>query len=187
MVDKLKDEIQSKALKAFVAAGSRGTMCLETGTGKSRAGTMFMHNQEDVIRVLITSPRTLLQDSWQKELIKWGFEPWRDNIWTTDYDGEKPSKRFHIEIVNIQTCYKWSGRVYDLVILDEANIALYYKLFSTEELITVLEERNPKIEVVITGRKAPEKLIEYADLVTEMKEIKHYYTQGIEARTGIEK
>ncbi len=76
---------------------------------------------------------------------------------------------------------------YDLVILDEANIALYYKLFSTEELIKVLEERNPKIEVVITGRKAPEKLIEYADLVTEMKEIKHYYTQGIEARKGIEK
>ncbi len=46
---------------------------------------------------------------------------------------------------------------------------------------------SAKIEVVITGRKAPEKLIEYADLVTEMKEIKHYYTQGIEARTGIEK
>lgn len=76
---------------------------------------------------------------------------------------------------------------YDLVILDEANIALYYKLFSVDELIEALKNRNSKIEVVLTGRKAPEKLIEYADLVTEMKEIKHYYTNGIEARVGIEK
>ncbi len=145
MVDKLKDEIQSKALKAFVAAGSRGTMCLETGTGKSRAGTMFMHNQEDVIRVLITSPRTLLQDSWQKELIKWGFEPWRDNIWTTDYDGEKPSKRFHIEIVNIQTCYKWSGRVYDLVILDEVHTIM------TPEYSLLLENNHFKYIMGLTA------------------------------------
>jgi len=79
-----------------------------------------------------------------------------------------------------------SGK-YDLVILDEANIALYYELFSTEELIDVLNNRAPKTEVVITGRKAPEKLIEYADLVTEMREIKHYYTQGVQAREGIEK
>ena len=76
---------------------------------------------------------------------------------------------------------------YDLVILDEANIALYYKLFTTKELIEILNNRNPKIEVVITGRYAPEKLIEYADLVTEMREIKHYYTRGVEARIGIEK
>ena len=75
---------------------------------------------------------------------------------------------------------------YDLVILDEANIALYYKLFTIEELIKIIDERYKGTEVVITGRKAPKKLIEYADLVTEMKEIKHYYTQGIEARTGIE-
>jgi cob(I)alamin adenosyltransferase len=79
-----------------------------------------------------------------------------------------------------------SGK-YDLVILDEANIALYYELFSTEELIDILKNRASKTEVVITGRKAPEKLIEYADLVTEMKEIKHYYTQGVQAREGIEK
>lgn len=76
---------------------------------------------------------------------------------------------------------------YDLVILDEANIALYYNLFTVEELIDALKNRNPKIEVIITGRKAPDKLIDYADLVTEMKEIKHYYTKGVEARDGIEK
>lgn len=75
---------------------------------------------------------------------------------------------------------------YDLVILDEANIALYYNLFGVDELIDALRLRNDNMEVVITGRYAPEKLIEYADLVTEMKEVKHYYNNGVEARKGIE-
>ncbi|MGM0602567.1 MAG: cob(I)yrinic acid a,c-diamide adenosyltransferase [Bacillota bacterium] len=84
------------------------------------------------------------------------------------------------------SCILKSGD-YQLVILDEANIAVYYKLFSAEELIKVIEERAEGVEVVVTGRKADSRLVEYADLVTEMKEIKHYYQQGIEAREGIEK
>ncbi|OEG61986.1 MAG: cob(I)yrinic acid a,c-diamide adenosyltransferase [Halanaerobium sp. MDAL1] len=76
---------------------------------------------------------------------------------------------------------------YELVILDEANIAVYYQLFSAAELIEVIEKRAPEVEVVITGRYAQDKIIEYADLVTEMKEIKHYYKKGIKARVGIEK
>jgi len=76
---------------------------------------------------------------------------------------------------------------YDVVVMDEANIALYYGLFSLEELKQVLVNRPEQVEVVITGRYAPQELIELADLVTEMKEIKHYYTAGVEARTGIEK
>lgn len=76
---------------------------------------------------------------------------------------------------------------YDMVILDEVTIALYFKLFSVEELISVLKERKDNIEVILTGRYADEKLVELADLVTEMKEIKHYYTSGVEAREGIER
>lgn len=76
---------------------------------------------------------------------------------------------------------------YDMVIMDEANIAIYYKLFTFEELKQALISRADHVEVVVTGRKAPQELIETADLVTEMKEIKHYYTKGVEARTGIEK
>ncbi|HQP70928.1 MAG TPA: cob(I)yrinic acid a,c-diamide adenosyltransferase [Clostridiales bacterium] len=76
---------------------------------------------------------------------------------------------------------------YDLVIMDEVNIALYYELFRFEELKQALKERAEHVEVVITGRKAPQELIEIADLVTEMKEIKHYFTKGVQARTGIEK
>jgi len=79
-----------------------------------------------------------------------------------------------------------SGK-YDLVILDEANIATYYDLFKVDDLIDIIENRAKNVEVVITGRMANNKIIEYADLVTEMKEIKHYYQKGIIAREGIEK
>ena len=78
-----------------------------------------------------------------------------------------------------------SGK-YDVVVLDEANIAIYYQLFSVEELIEVLKRKPEQTEIIITGRNAPVELIEFADLVTEMKEIKHYYTQGIQARVGVE-
>ncbi len=79
-----------------------------------------------------------------------------------------------------------SGK-YDLVVLDEINIALYYKLFPLDRVLIMLDNRHEKTEVVLTGRYAPQELIDKADLVTEMKEIKHYYTKGVPAREGIEK
>jgi len=75
---------------------------------------------------------------------------------------------------------------YDLVILDEVNIALYYKLIDIEDLLELIKNKPEHVELVLTGRYAPQELIEAADLVTEMKEVKHYYQQGIEARNGIE-
>ena len=80
-----------------------------------------------------------------------------------------------------------SGSEYDVIIMDEANIAVFYNLFTAEKLIEVLNKRNPKTEIIITGRYASDEIVEYADLVTEMKEIKHYYQQGVVARVGIEK
>ena len=76
---------------------------------------------------------------------------------------------------------------YDLVILDEASIALHYDLFSLEELLAAINGRAPRVEVVVTGRYAPQGLIDAADLVTEMREVKHYYAKGVQAREGIEK
>ena len=75
---------------------------------------------------------------------------------------------------------------YDLVILDEACIAVHYNLFSVNDLIDILTSRPATVEIVVTGRYASHELIEIADLVTEMKEIKHYYHQGVQARKGIE-
>lgn len=75
---------------------------------------------------------------------------------------------------------------YDLVILDEINVALYFELLSVAEVLDVLQSRPPHVEVVLTGRYAPPEIIAAADLVTEMKNIKHYYERGIPAREGIE-
>jgi len=76
---------------------------------------------------------------------------------------------------------------YPLVILDEASIAIHFGLFSTADLLQILRHRPAWVEVVVTGRRAPEELLAAADLVTEMKEIKHYYQLGVAARDGIEK
>jgi cob(I)alamin adenosyltransferase len=75
---------------------------------------------------------------------------------------------------------------YDVVIFDEINIALYYKLISLPDLIVLLKDKPNHMELILTGRYAPDELIEIADLVTEMKEVKHYYKEGLEARKGIE-
>jgi len=76
---------------------------------------------------------------------------------------------------------------YDVVIADEICVAYYFDLLRLEHLIDLVEIKPKNVELVFTGRKAPEELIEQADLVTEMKEIKHPYKKGIEARKGIEK
>lgn len=75
---------------------------------------------------------------------------------------------------------------YGLVILDELNMALYYDLISRERVEKLLDELPPSVELVLTGRGAPDWLIKRADLVTDMQEVKHYYQKGIEARKGIE-
>lgn len=78
-----------------------------------------------------------------------------------------------------------SGK-FDMVVLDEANIALLYNLFPVDSLLKTIKSRAFKTEVIITGRYAPPEIIDIADLVTEMKEVKHYYQEGLEARKGIE-
>lgn len=75
---------------------------------------------------------------------------------------------------------------YDVVIMDELNIALHLNLLSIEDVFDALDHCNSDCEVVITGRYAPTALIERADLVTEMKEIKHYYQKGVQNRKGID-
>ncbi len=78
------------------------------------------------------------------------------------------------------------GGEYDLVVLDEVNVAAAWKLVDVEDVIELIKQKPEKVELVLTGRYADEKLIALADLVTEMKEIKHPYRKGISARKGIE-
>jgi cob(I)alamin adenosyltransferase len=75
---------------------------------------------------------------------------------------------------------------FDMVILDEICIALHYQLVEIEKLIILLNNKPVEMEIILTGRYAPLELHTIADLITEMKEIKHYYNQGVMARKGIE-
>ena len=79
------------------------------------------------------------------------------------------------------------SRDYDVIILDEANVAVKRGLISVDNLLELIKSKPTRLELVITGRYADEKIIEAADLVTEMNEIKHYSKKGVRARVGIEK
>ena len=115
------------------------------------------------------------------------YEKWKDEC--VFFEKGKPPKEY-LEMINVglkELYLDLKSDKYDLIILDEANVALYFELIDKEEFIKNILERNPSIEVVLTGRKALPELIEIADLVTEMIEIKHYYKdQSLEARRGIE-
>ena len=78
-----------------------------------------------------------------------------------------------------------SGK-YDVVVLDEIFTAIYYSLASVEDVLRLIEIKPENVELVLTGRYAPKEIVEKASLVTEMKDIKHPFYQGIEARKGIE-
>jgi len=78
------------------------------------------------------------------------------------------------------------SKEYDVVILDEVNVAVHYNLISLADLLDIMEKKPEGVELVITGRYADEKVIEKADLVTEMREIRHYKEKEIKSRRGIE-
>ncbi len=80
-----------------------------------------------------------------------------------------------------------SSANYDMVILEEGNVAVMCGLFPVTTLLQIIDLKPDNVELIITGRGAMPEIIERADLVTEMKEIKHYFKKGVKARTGIEK
>jgi len=80
-----------------------------------------------------------------------------------------------------------AGGDYRIVVLDEINTLLHFKIIAVEPVLRFLDQKPKDVELVLTGRYAPQAIIDRADLVTEMKEIRHYYQKNIQARTGIEK
>jgi cob(I)alamin adenosyltransferase len=78
-----------------------------------------------------------------------------------------------------------SGR-FDVVVLDEVFLALFFKLLPVSAVVELLKNKPQNVELILTGRRAPERIIRLADYVTEMKEIKHPYKHGLLARKGIE-
>lgn len=79
-----------------------------------------------------------------------------------------------------------AGGEYDLVVLDEINNALHYGLVSAARVIRLIEDRPVNVELVLTGRNAPDEIVEIADYVTDMKLVKHPFEKGITARRGVD-
>ena len=76
---------------------------------------------------------------------------------------------------------------YRLVVLDEANVAVHYGLITVDQILDLIHRKAEGVELLITGRHAHSRLIDRADLVTEMREVKHYFHRGTKARVGVEK
>jgi cob(I)alamin adenosyltransferase len=77
-------------------------------------------------------------------------------------------------------------RTCDVLILDEINVAVDYGLVEVKDVLDLIQKRPPDMELILTGRYAPQEFLEIADLVTEMKELRHHYLLGLEMREGIE-
>jgi len=81
----------------------------------------------------------------------------------------------------------FSSRQYQIIILDEINVAVSCGLFSVEDLLEIIDLKPDDMELIITGRNTASQIVEKADLVSEIKAIKHYFQKGVKARIGIEK
>ena len=102
----------------------------------------------------------------------------RDNSAQVDIDYARQGFEKAKEIIH-------SGN-FDMVILDEMNVVVDFNLIPEEEVLSLIRSKPPELDLLLTGRYAPMKLIEIADLVSEVTEIKHHYNVGIKDRAGIE-
>jgi cob(I)alamin adenosyltransferase len=128
---------------------------------------------------------------------------------TSNYGEERAARKLGIEMIPLGGGFTWLSKdlekdralaqkcwelckekinagTYDIVILDEMTYPLVYGWLDIDEVISVLAARPNDVHVIITGRDAPQKLVDYADLVTEMREVKHPFQQGIKAQPGID-
>jgi cob(I)alamin adenosyltransferase len=105
----------------------------------------------------------------------------QDSYAVANPDNRHETKGWQTRIKNI-----FHSRGFDMAILEEANMAVMCGLASPQDILSLLAAKPPSMELVITGRYAHPKIIEKADLVTDMQEVKHYYRNGVKARAGIE-
>lgn len=113
------------------------------------------------------------------------IKAWGDKL--VVYPAGHPPEEYHRMIQKgIEDAVKAVSGPYDVVILDEYNMACWYDLASDEDTERILAARKPEVELVFTGRNAPKLILDRADLITEMKKIRHYYDKGVMGRKGIE-
>jgi cob(I)alamin adenosyltransferase len=115
------------------------------------------------------------------EIAKFGMHKW-----IRDVKNVSPEERAEAKAALEAAHEAITSGKYDIVVLDEINMAVYFKLITADDVIHLIKDKPAHTELILTGRRADSRIIEAADLVTEMKSIKHPYEKGIKAREGIE-
>jgi len=190
--DKMQ-KVQAKHRKKVSEAvdPGRGLILINTGKGKGKSSAAF----GVVIRALGWGQKVavvqFIKGKWktgerrffqERDLVTWhtmgeGF------TWDTQ-DRERDIAAANAAFDKV--CNLMASGEYDLVVLDEINIALRYEYLSVEQVMEGLNARSDRTSVFLTGRDAPQELRDYADLVTEMTEEKHPFKSGIKAQRGVD-
>lgn len=168
----------------------RGLVLVHTGNGKGKSSSAF----GVIIRALGWGHKVgvvqYVKGTWQT-----GEKKFFDSLpvdWYTMGDGFTwDTQDREQDITAAKAAFEQSAKMlqsgeYDLVVLDEINIALRYDYLEVQDVIAAVESRHSRTSVILTGRDAKEELMEVADLVTEMKEVKHPFQSGIRAKQGID-
>jgi cob(I)alamin adenosyltransferase len=171
---------------------SKGLVQVYTGEGKGKTtaaiGTVLRALGND-LKVCIIAFMKAGQPSGEWNILsglpnvdieRFGSGPFVDPTNITQRDREEASKALEAARQAIL------GGGYDLVVLDEVNVAVAWQLIGLDEVLRLIEDRPPKVELVLTGRGADKEIVKMADIVTEMLNIKHPYDDGITSRRGIE-
>ena len=192
---KRKMQKRQQLQKIIVASKTeeKGLLMVHTGTGKGKStaafGLLFRHLSygfKSVVIQFIKAPEWKTGEQRMVEffpdLLEWhtlgkGFT-WNTQDKQKDIESCQAAWSLALDYLNRENI--------SLVVLDELNIALRYNYLDPDQIIRDLQQRPKMQHVVITGRNAPQKLIDAADMVTEMKLIKHPFNAGIKAQKGIE-
>jgi len=170
----------------------RGYVEVYTGNGKGKTTAAF----GVALRMLGAGYRVYIGQFLKKGLyseIK-GFSKWGNSIHIEQFGSGKfivedtETNDRELAEKGLKKCRDaiLSGR-YDLVVLDEVNIALSMNILPLNNVLAIIKDKPETVELILTGRNAPKEILSAADLVTEMVAVKHYYNAGVKARIGIEK
>jgi cob(I)alamin adenosyltransferase len=184
----LQEERQGLRQDKHAGGLSRGLVQVYTGPGKGKTTAAFGLAMRAAGRGLTVKVIQLLKGRESGEVLaarrlgidveQFGTPEWADLKSPSQADRDRAGAA-------LVAAGEALSRV-DLLILDEANVALAAGLLQLDDVLAMLSARPPSVEVVLTGRGAPPGLIDRADLVTEMREVKHPYAAGLAAREGIE-
>lgn len=173
------------------ATEDRGVLLVHTGNGKGKSSSAFGmiaralgHEMKVAVVQFIKGSFSTGEEAFFKRFPEVTYHVMGDGFTWETQDHEKDKQAAEAAWVKVKAMLNDDS--YDLIVLDELNIAIKNKLLSLDEVIVDLQQRPKMQHVVVTGRGARQEMIDIADTVTEMKMIKHAFKEGVKAQKGIE-